>query len=206
MIEDDAMLADLLARALRKTFDAAHLSVFATGREGVEHCPAQPPDLLLVDLGLPDMNGRQIIRTLGEKLPSLRVIVLTGESSPRLPGELLALGASGFVDKMSSFDEVENAVRRVLDNGLYFSAGMKPSPPSRGARDTPPSGPPPSVLSEREREIARFVTDGLISKEIADRLGLSPRTVEKARAQILAKLGLRDLPSLVRWSLQHGLS
>jgi DNA-binding NarL/FixJ family response regulator len=131
--------------------------------------------------------------------------VLTGEFSPTLPAELLSLGASGFVDKMSGFSEMESAVQRVLANGLYFSAGMAPSSVTHGGLRPTPHGPPPSVLTEREREIARLVASGLISKEIAPMLQLSPRTIEKARAQIQTKLGVRDLPALVRWCLQHEL-
>lgn len=205
VIEDDLMLSDLLARALRRSFAALDLEMFSTGREGIRRCLDQPPDMLVVDLGLPDMNGRQVVRTLRERLPDLRVIVLTGEMSPTLPAELLGLGASGFVDKMSGFAEMESAVQRVLANGLYFSVGMAPSSVGKRGPRPAPAGPPPATLSEREREIARLVASGLISKEIAAQLDLSPRTIEKARAQILSKLGFRDLPALVRWCVEHEL-
>lgn len=205
MIEDDSLLSELLAQALRERLKISEQHVFETGRAGVDYCLKEEPDLLIVDLGLPDMNGREIIRRLRQRWPNLRVIVLTGEVNPTLPAELLAIGVSGFVHKTSSFAEMESAIRRVLADGMYFSAALKPSHANGRLGSARALGPPPSVLVEREREIVRLVTSGLISKEIADRLDLSPRTIEKARARILTKLGVRDLPALVRWALQHGL-
>ena len=205
LVEDDLLLSDLLATALRRHFKATRLEVFTQGRPAIEHCLAEAPDLLITDLALPDLNGRELVRELRVRWPDLRVIVMTGQVNPALPGELLSLGAAGFVHKTSSFQEMELAIRRVLENQIYISASLKMAVPQRSSAQPGNNGPPPNVLTEREREIARMVANGMISKEVAGRLGLSPRTVEKARAQILGKLGLRDLPSLVRWCIQHGL-
>lgn len=201
VIEDDTLLSDLLAHALRTRLQLADVQVHFLGRAGLEDCLRNPPDLLMVDLRLPDMNGREIVQALRARWPALRAIVLTGETNPALPGELLTLGVNGFVHKTSPLAEIETAVRRVLAGGFYFSGGFTPAAASAAPEENDSRNP----LTEREREIARLVASGLISKEIAARLHLSPRTVEKSRAQILAKLGLRDLPSLVRWCLQQGL-
>lgn len=205
LVEDDQLLSDLLANALRDRFNATRLEVFTHGQAAMDHCLAEAPDLLVTDLALPDMNGRELIRVLRARWPDLRVIVMTGQVNPALPGELLSLGAAGFVHKTSSFDELELAIRRVLENQIYISAGLKLEIPQRNSGRAATGSPPPGVLTEREREIARLVASGLISKEIAARLNLSPRTIEKARAKIFAKLELRDLPSLVRWCLNHDL-
>jgi len=204
IIEDDLLLSDLLARVMRDRLQLKEMHVFATGSHGLNHCLAHPPDLLIVDMGLPDVSGREVIRILHETHPSLRIIVLTGETNPHLPAELLSLGVSGFVHKTSRLEELERAVRRVLEDGLYFSTNVKLTPAHRSSPGANASSPL-TLLTEREREIARMVASGMISKEIASQLHLSPRTVEKARAQILAKLGLRDLPGLVRWCMHQGL-
>lgn len=201
MIEDDVLFSDLLTMTLRARVAPRDLRVFATGREGLAHCLVQQPDLLIVDLGLPDGDGREIIRRLRSRWPELRVLVLTGQVSRTLPGELMALGVSGFVEKGSPYEETEKAVRRVLADGMYFSAGLAPMP----SRVPWTDGASPERLTKRELEIVRLVARGMISKEIGAQLKLSPRTIEKSRAQIMEKLGLRDLPALVRWSLQHGL-
>ena len=202
LIEDDVLLGDVLVIAFRSYIKPADVQLFTTGREGLAYCRAHQPHLALVDLGLPDMNGRAVIRELHNASPETRVIVLTGEVHPTLPGQLLALGVSGYVDKASSFEHAQAAVRRVLAGGIYFSAGIHPAaaPVRSSDGDTMPE-----ALTEREREIVRLVASGMISKEIADRLKLSPRTVEKCRAQILEKLHVRDLPALIRWCVKHGL-
>lgn len=211
LIEDDVLLGDLLCLGFRHRFQPAELKLFTNGREGLAYCRTEKPDLVMVDLGLPDMDGREVIRTLHAVSPHTRVIVLTGQVHPTLPGQLLALGVSGYVDKASSFENAEAAVIRVLAGGIFFSAGVRPAPatvtPRSDGRSAAADGDtPPEALTEREREIARLVAGGLISKEIADRLKLSPRTVEKSRAQILEKLNVRDLPALVRWCVKHGLA
>jgi DNA-binding NarL/FixJ family response regulator len=208
LIEDDVLLGDLLCMGFKHRFAPADLKLFNNGKEGLAYCRAEKPDLVMVDLGLPDMDGREVIRTLHHISPDTRVIVLTGQVNPTLPGQLLALGVSGYVDKASSFENAEGAVKRVLAGGIFFSAGVRPAPTTANpwpAGGNPDGDTPPEALSEREREIARLVAGGLISKEIADQLKLSPRTVEKARAQLLDKLRVRDLPSLVRWCVKHGL-
>lgn len=205
LIEDDVLLADLLVLAFRTFIKPAEVRLFTTGIEGLAYCRERKPDLALVDLGLPDMDGRALIRELHNASPTTRVIVLTGEVHPTLPGQLLALGVSGYVDKASSFEHAQAAVKRVLAGGIYFSAGIQPATPQRTNSQSHNGDTPPEALTEREREIVRLVASGLISKEIADRLKLSPRTVEKHRAQILEKLNVRDLPALIRWSVKHGL-
>lgn len=206
LIEDDVLLADLLVLAFRTFIKPTEVRLFTTGMEGLAYCRERQPDLALVDLGLPDMDGRALIRELRTGSPPTRVIVLTGEVHPTLPGQLLALGVSGYVDKASSFEHAQAAVKRVLAGGIYFSAGIQPAAtPQRTNSNSHNGDTPPEALTEREREIVRLVASGLISKEIAERLKLSPRTVEKHRAQILEKLNVRDLPALIRWSVKHGL-
>ena len=203
LIEDDVMLCDLLARAIMARFAPRTLRTFHDGAAGLAQCLAHPPDLLITDLRLPGVEGREIIRRLRARHPGTRCVVLTSAATAGLPAELLGLGVGGFVDKGSPVDHLERAIERVMAGGLYFSTQVKPAATAeaRPAAD----GPAPSVLTEREREIARLVAGGLISKEIAERLGLSPRTVEKERGEIMAKIGVRDLAGFIRWCVRNGL-
>lgn len=200
------MLRDLLCVLLNARFKPADLQNFGSGAAGLNYCRTHQPELVIVDLGLPDMDGRQVIRALHAASPHSRIVVLTGQISSTLAGQLLALGVSGYVDKASPLEHLDTAIQRVLEGGIYFSAGLGAAPARVRASTVDINSPSPELLTEREREIVRLVAAGLISKEIADKLSLSPRTVEKARAQILAKLELRDLPELVRWCIRHGLA
>lgn len=203
LIEDDPLLLDLFVVALNLQFKPAKLQTFTHGRAGIEFCRKEKPSLAILDLGLPDMDGRAVIRSLLTASPDTRVIVLTGQSSSTLPGELISLGVSGYIDKGSPLESMHAAVKRVLEGGIYFSAGIRPARFGGMVGNAPEL--PPETLTPREMEIARLVASGLISKQIAERLKLSPRTVEKARSAILTKLNLRDLPGLVRWCMTHGL-
>lgn len=203
LIEDDTMLRELLARAIETRFAPRSLRTFADGGAGLAHCLASPPDLLITDLRLPGVEGREIIRQLRAQAVATRYVVLTGQTTATLPGELIALGVAGFIDKQSPLEHAERAIGRVLAGGLYFSASVSPAPAPRGGAA---EGPGPDTLTPREREIAGMVASGKFSKEIGERLGLSPRTVEKERAVIMQKLGVRDLPGLVRWCVRNGLA
>jgi DNA-binding NarL/FixJ family response regulator len=205
VVEDNGLLASLLEIVLQEQFKPASLQRVATAREGLDACRATQPELAIVDLGLPDRDGRELIRELLTLCPATRVIVLTGQSSATLAAELLGLGARGYVDKAVSADTVRAAVSRVLDGGIYISANLRATAGLVANAAVKPGGPAVEVLNEREREIARRVALGLISKEIAEELQLNRRTVEKIRARILAKLELRDVPSLVRWCVKQGL-
>jgi DNA-binding NarL/FixJ family response regulator len=204
LVDDTATFRALLKETLQRRFHPAELRDFADGREALAACLATPPDLLIVDLHLRTTDGREIIRELRRRELKMQVVVLTAYPEACLPAELLSLGVAGFVDKNSPHEQIERAVQCVLEGGLFFSATVPPPVPSLSGEPTLPRLGA-DALSEREREVVRLVARGLVSKEVADRLGLSTRTVEKHRARILAKLGLHDVPTLVRWCLRNGL-
>jgi len=204
LVDDTNTFRSLLKETLQQRFLPAELLDFADGREALAACIAAPPDLLIADLYLRTTDGRDIIRELRLRGLKMHVVVLTAYPEAGLPAELLSLGVAGFVDKNSPLEQIEIAVQCVLEGGMFFSATVPPPVPTlSGEPALPRLGA--DVLSEREREVVHLVARGLLSKEVADRLGLSTRTVEKHRARILAKLGLHDTPTLVRWCLRNGL-
>lgn len=204
LIEDDLLMRDLLVETVQARFQPAALHAFSCGLDGLQHCLTTATDVLLVDLVLPDLDGREIIRRVMARTPRPRVIVLTGHLDSTLPAELIALGVAGFVDKSAPLEHVMRAIERVLAGGMYFYAGVIP-PGSAVVRIAPNDRATPAALSAREREIAQLVVAGMSSKEIAARLGLSTRTVENYRAHVMQKVGVRDTVSLVHWCLRHGL-
>jgi DNA-binding NarL/FixJ family response regulator len=204
LVDDTATFRGLLKESLLRGFNPKELRDFGQGKEALDACLEKAPDLLIVDLYLRDMDGRDLVRDLRQKGMGMRVLVLTAHPEAQLPAELLALGVAGFVDKNSPFEQIDRAVRCVLDGGMFFSATVPPPVPKLTVESAVPRAGV-GVLSEREQEVVRFVAQGLSSKQIADKLDLSTRTVEKHRARILAKLDLHDMPTLVRWCLRNGL-
>jgi DNA-binding NarL/FixJ family response regulator len=205
LVDDTATFRGLLKDALQRRFQPKELLDFGDGRDALKSCLASPPDLLIADLYLRDMDGRDLVRTLRERGITTRVVMLTAHPEAQLPAELVSLGVAGFVDKNSPLEQIDRAVQCVLDGGMFFSATVPPPIPSALANEPALSRLGASALTAREQEVVRLVARGLVSKEVAERLSLSTRTVEKHRARILARLGLHDLPNLVRWCLRNGL-
>jgi DNA-binding NarL/FixJ family response regulator len=190
---------------------------FKDGKSGLEFCLKDPPGLLIVDLYLPGMHGLEVVREVREKLPNTRILVLTGHPDGDLPARLISQGVHGFVDKTAPINYILQAIESIVAGGMFFAAHIPPRPTVTGANAQPkvePSvkeGPLTTTmiavetLSARELEVARLVAEGFSSKEIADRLDLSVRTVEKHRANIMDKINVKEVASLVRWCIQAGI-
>ncbi|MCF3650858.1 response regulator [Synoicihabitans lomoniglobus] len=206
LIEDETVFRQLLKRALEKRKGWKNVADYSDGLLGLQACLENPPDLLLVDLNLPGKHGLEIVRELRQQAPDVRVLVLTGHAEPKLPSQLMGLGVGGYVDKTAPLAYVIQAIDTVMAGGMYFASNVQAeSGPVSGSSLPSASNASPSVLSARELEVAQLVAAGRSSKEIASDLDLSTRTVEKHRANIMEKLGVREVASLVRWVLQNGL-
>jgi DNA-binding NarL/FixJ family response regulator len=211
LIEDETIVRQMLRKTIQKAGGLNVEAEFGDGKEGLDYCLKAKPALAIIDLGLPGMHGLEIIRHLREAQLDTRILVLTCSTDEELPGRFVALGVQGYVDKSEPLQYLVQAVRQVANGGLYFAAKTKLKPSRLGAGQiSPRAGPPPVVpgsepLSKREIEVAKLVASGNSSKEVAAQLNLSVRTVEKHRANIMAKIGVRDVASLTRYSIQHGL-
>ncbi len=220
IIEDEAVFRQMLAMALGRVRGLQVAGSYGEGKAGLDFCLRTKPNLLVVDLYLPVMHGLEVIKAVRLNLPETRILVLTGHPDGDLPARLIAQGVHGFVDKNAPINYVLQAVESVMSGGMFFAAHIPPSVTAEaakaaaGARRVPPgvkTGPQtPSLeamqlLSGREIEVARLVAEGFSSKEIATRLDLSVRTVEKHRANIMDKVGVHEVASLVRWCVQSGI-
>lgn len=208
MIEDDPVYRQFVRQVLKKIEGVELVGEAATAKEGVALCEKLRPDALLLDLHLPDQQGVEVVRALRPSLPDMIVVLLTAHPRNDLPRELLKLGVQGFADKTATAADLAKAIRSVFAGGLSYTsvAGLaKPPPEPTISLPGHSENVKPEVLTAREREIAMLVAAALSSKEVAAKLDLSTRTVEKHRANIYAKLGVRDVVGLTRWCLHHGL-
>jgi DNA-binding NarL/FixJ family response regulator len=216
IIEDEAVFRQMLAMALGRVRGLQVAGSFGEGKAGLDYCLRTKPNLLVVDLYLPGMHGLEVIKLVRASLPETRILVLTGHPDGDLPARLISQGVHGFVDKNAPINYVLQAVESVMSGGMFFAAHIPPTvtDAAKGAPRVPPgvkTGPQtPSLeamqmLSSREIEVVRLVAEGFSSKEIATRLDLSVRTVEKHRANIMDKVGVHEVASLVRWCVQSGI-
>ncbi|MFC6673007.1 response regulator transcription factor [Marinobacterium aestuariivivens] len=187
-----------------------HLEVVGTacnGREALEQAERLQPDVALMDVSMPVMNGLEATQAFRTRFPSIRVLILSMHDNREYILQLIRSGASGYILKDVSSDELIRAIETVHQGGTYFSAGASQSLFAReealvAAPDTPDETP----LTPREETVLRLLAEGGSNKDIARRLGISVRTVESHRQNIKTKLDIQTAAGLTRYAIEHGLA
>ena len=188
---------------------AANMSVTGEtgdGSEAVRLVEELEPDVLIVDLSLPGLDGIEVTRQVRQRIPATRVIVLSMHADDGYVVAALRSGARGYVLKEAGADELIAAVERVMDGRQYLSRALpveeirrlleKPSTKAADRYDT---------LSAREREVLQLIAEGYTSPDIAEKIFISPRTADTHRSNIIAKLGLGSVSDLIRFAVERGL-
>lgn len=208
VVDDDPAFRQLMTMLLtgRSGLDLAGACEDAAAAR--ERCGEGDVQAVVVDWKLGGDDGVVLGSSLRDTSPGLRMLLLTAHPTAELPARLLAAGFLGYVDKDAPVDRLLQAVEAVAQGEFFFASRVVPAMQVAGTAGwMPPEVDPGEArrLAPRQRQVATLVADGLMSKEIAARLNLSLRTVEKHRATILQRLGLRDTASLTRWCLRAGL-
>ena len=203
IVEDAAGVREGLVRLLQSASGFACLASYPDAETALAEIPRQPPDVVLMDIDLPGMNGVECVRRLKALLPALRVVMLTVYDNPEKIFDALSAGAIGYLLKKRLTEDLLDSVRDAHTGGAPMSSQIARKV-VQFFQQLPPANDMES-LSARELEVARLVAEGFSSKEVAARLDLSVRTVEKHRANIMDKIGVREVASLVRWCVQCGI-
>lgn len=172
----------------------------ANGLELLDLLKKTPADVTLVDVEMPALNGIEACGKIQTQFPDIKVIMLTMRNEAEIVKQSVANGARGFLFKNTSPAELQEALEKVASGQTYFSSEVTLLLLSQS-----PTDPALSILTEREIEIVRLVGEGLSSTEIGEKLFISPRTVDTHRNNILQKLDLPNIASLVRFAMQHKL-
>ena len=177
-----------------------------SGLEAVELADRLRPDVLLVDMMMPGLNGARVARRVQETIPGTRVIVLSMHESEVYVLEALNAGASGYVLKDASVEDLVKAVREVTAGRRYLSARLSERAiDAYLSRSMETQADLYDRLSGREREVLFLLAEGLTNAEIGERLSLSARTVETHRASVMRKLGFQSQTDLIRYALRKGI-
>ena len=173
------------------------------GREAIRMAEELKPDIVVMDVGMPSLNGIEATRRVTHKLASTKVVILSMYKREEYAVQALRAGAMGFVVKESAVDELVQAVDTVMAGKTYLSPalGLKVPTPGRGREAKSPF----EMLTPREREVLQLIAEGHTNKQIAKQLFISVKTVETHRLHIMQKLDLHDVASLTRYALTHGL-
>jgi len=204
LADDHAVVRDGLKALLQQTAGISVVGAVADGREAVQQAQELKPDVVVMDLAMPALNGIDAARLLREKCPATRVVMLSMHSNSEHVYRAFEAGALGFVLKESAGEEVAAAVRAAHGGRRYLSRALAELESMMQSRAS--SASPLDSLSARERQVLQLVVEGHSSAEIAAAIHLSPKTVETYRGRLMTKLGVHDVPALVRFAIEHGIT
>jgi DNA-binding NarL/FixJ family response regulator len=206
LIADDHALVRSGIRLLLESIAA--VEVVAEAGDGLELLAlveAHRPDILLLDITLPGLNGLAVLERI-QGLPGMpRVIMLSMHSGPEYVARALNAGAAGYLLKDSAFDELAEALDAVGRQRRYLSRALDPDVIQRFCEGLKGSEDGLGVLTPRQRQILQLIAEGQGTRQIAERLHVSVKTVETHRAQLMERLGIHDVAGLVRFAIRNGL-
>ena len=202
--DDHAIIRDGLRALLEARDDIEVVGDAGDGRQAVAEIRSVRPDVVLMDISMPQMNGIEAAALVRDAAPQARVIMLSMHATSEHLFRALQAGARGYVLKNSAGGELVDAVRAVHAGKRYFSAKIADLLVDGYVRDERPTSPMQD-LSARERQILQLIAEGGTSAEVARTLSLSPKTVETYRSRLMQKLGVKNLPELIKFAIQNRL-
>ncbi len=194
-------MAEGLRKLLEVEFDS--VAIVCNGWELLDSVAVSKPDVILLDIGLPMLNGIEAMRRLSKISPETKVLIVTAHNSPEYVVEAFRAGASGYVLKRCAASELTTAIRELM-NGHTYVTPLVADRAVAAARDSKLRRTPP--LTARQREVLQLVAEGCTAKEIANVLNLSVKTAVFHKMAIMDKLGVRTTAELTRYALEHGIA
>ena len=198
--EDQRMMRELLSALLARESDFQVVGEAASGREALALAARLAPDVLLLDIGLPDLGGAEVARTLRKNGTPVKLLALSIHAERHAVQQMLAAGADGYVVKSSALQELVQAIRAVAQGKVYLSPDItREALPDVDDEDGAP-------LAARERQVLALLAEGKRSSEIGRKLAISTATVEAHRRNIMRKLGLHTIAQLTKYAVRKGLT
>jgi len=199
-IVDDHQILRAGLKVLLQCIDNTDIVIEASnGKEFIEQLEVTTPDLVIIDINMPVMNGAEAVKIARKKIPNLKIIVLSMNREEHFFKTMNDLGVDGYIIKESDYEELEHAIETVLKGGKYFSQELLLSMVNNKPTHMKIN------LSDREQEVLNYMCKGLSANEIADKLFISPRTVEKYRSDLLLRTESANSISLVVFAIKNGL-
>lgn len=206
LADDHRMFREALRGSLAGEPDMEIVGEANTGAETLATLAKIQPDVLVLDIGLPDMNGVQVARQVRKEHPQIGIVALSGYADRQFVEEMLKAGAQAYVVKSAATEELLNAIRTVAKGQCFLCAEVTHFMIRGISSGGDAKAPPVTVLGKREREVLRLLAEGRRSAAIASELGISVGTVEVHRRNIKEKLGLHTTAELTRYAIREGLA
>ncbi|MBG0790387.1 MAG: response regulator transcription factor [Desulfovibrionaceae bacterium] len=209
IVDDHPLFREGLKTIVSRDKNYSVCAEAGTGREGLRLAREHRPDIMLVDISMPDKSGIQMIRELKEALPDTRFVIISMHSEADYIVEAFRAGATGYMVKESAASQLLKGLDTVASGELFLDNALSQEVVFRLLQDdaTPrkDSSDPYSTLTPREQEVMRMLAEGLNPKEVAGQLFISPKTVENHRTNLMKKLGLKSTVELLRYAARLGL-
>jgi DNA-binding NarL/FixJ family response regulator len=205
LADDHRVLRDGLRILLESQDDIKVVGEAENGNKAIEGILSIKPNVVVMDITMPELNGIDATQSIHETLPEIGIVILSIHSDSEHIFRALQAGAQGYLLKESAGSEVISAVRAVYLGRRYLSPSIRDTVMDAYMQDTQIHSPL-ELLSMREREVLQLTVEGHSSAAIAEKLELSSKTVDTYRSRLMAKLGVRDLPELVRFAIKHGIT
>ncbi len=207
LADDHKIIRDGLRSLLEQEEDIEVVAQAKTGHETIELVAKFLPDVVIMDIAMPDMNGIEATRHIINSFENVKIIALSMHSDRKFVIEMLKAGASGYLLKNCAFEELAGAIRTVVAGKTYLSPSITNVVVDnyvRGSGDNEPSVF--SVLTRREREVLQLLAESKTTKQVAIILHISPKTVETHRLKIMHKLNLDNMAALTKYAIREGLT
>jgi len=206
LVDDHQMFREGLRAVFSRAEDIEVVGEAEDGRRAVEMARELAPDMVVMDIGMHELNGIDATGLIRHESPRIKLVMLSTYSDARYVSRALEAGASAYVLKQCAFDELLNAVRAVRAGKSYLSPEITGPLIDRWRASRAPQASPAEALGPREREVLQLLAEGKTSSEIGERLHLSTRTVETHRRNIMRKLGLHSVAELTKYAVREGIT
>jgi two-component system nitrate/nitrite response regulator NarL len=207
LVDDHPIVLDGIKSHLGAQPDFEVVGDASNGLDAVRKAKLTLPDVVLLDINMPNMNGLEAMVHLRKQVPNAKVIILTMHDSKEYIAQIVRLGARGYLLKDCSPTELVSAIKAVHAGEVYFSPTVsKVLVEEMVDGKKSPEQPAPAPLTEREREVLSLIAEGLLNKQIADRLGIGVRTIETHRERIMRKLDIHTVAGLTKYAIARGMT
>ena len=206
LVEDHTVMREALHSLLESKEDLLVVGEASSGREALSIAEQTAPDVIILDINIPELNGIDVTRQLTNRSPQAKILGLSVHEKGRMVTEMIKAGASGYVPKSCASRELLDGIRTVASGKMYISPQVLGDVVE--SRMRPPSDDEDNIfsaLSEREREVLQLIAEGYSTKEIGDVLCLSVPTIHTHRQNIMKKLNARSIADLVRYAIREGI-
>lgn len=207
LVDDHQMMLQGLHQLLANEPGIAIVGEASNGGAAIEQVRSLAPDLVLMDIHLPDESGVETTRRILSEFPAMKVIALSSDEQLDVVLQALRAGVSGYIIKQNGSDELVRAIHAVIDDHLYLPHEISSAVIKNFVKFSPNTRPTPNgvVLKDRERLLLQLVSEGRRNKEIAENLGVAPKSVETYRSRLMKKLGCAGTANLVRYAIREGI-